>query len=339
MVETKQIIDKNEWDLFLSTHGEANFLQSWEWGEFHEQLHHTIERTGFSIDGKLEGVMLSIVEPARRGRYLTVPGGPIIEWENEELINEVSQAMKEIGKRQRCVFVRVRPQLLNTEKSWAIFKAMGFVLSPMHLHAQFTLQLDLSKSEEELLSEMRKNTRYEVRKAMNEGIRVEKSTDENSIRAFYDLQLQTAKRHGFVPFSYPYLHEQFKVFAAQNMAYLYSAYHNDELLAKAYVIFYGNEAVYHFGASTPQGREHPGAYLLQWEAIKEAKMRGMKHYNFWGIVHEHEKNHRFYGVSVFKRGFGGEEVEYLPAQDLIINKPRYLLTTTFEHLRKRMRKV
>lgn len=339
MVETKQITQKKEWDAFLRTHTEANFLQSWEWGAFHERIKHPIVRTGFYENNLLKGVMLSVVEPARRARYLTVPGGPIIDWENAKLVKAVQASMKEIASEHSCVFVRVRPQLLNTERSRDIFKRMGFTAAPIHLHAQLTLQLDLSKSEEELMMQMRKNTRYELKKALSGNLRVEHTTDPNSIRSFYELQVELAKRQKFVPFSFPYLFEQFSLFASQNLAYLYSAYHQNTLLAQAFIIFYGNEAVYHYGVSTPEGREYPGAYLLQWEAIKEAKRRGMKRYNFWGIAHEHEKNHRFYGLSIFKRGFGGEEVEYLPAQDLVINRGRYTLNKIVEHARKRLRGV
>lgn len=339
MVETKQVADKKEWDTFLASHPEANFLQSWEWGAFHERIGHTIERTGFYQDNTLIGVMLSVVEPAKRGRYLTVPGGPIIEWVSTETVKHVKQVMEEIGRKHRCVFVRVRPQSLNNDESRHIFKNLGFIPAPIHLHAQLTLQLDLTKSEDELMMDMRKNTRYELRKALAGDIKVEKTTDPASIRAFYELQLETAQRQKFIPFSYPYLYEQFNVFAAQNMAYLYSSYYQDKLLAQAFIIFYGNEAVYHYGASTQAGREYPGAYLLQWEAIREAKKRGMKRYNFWGITHEHEKNHRFYGLSIFKRGFGGKEVAYLPAQDLVLSKQRYILNTIIEKVRKRARGI
>ena len=78
MVETKQIIEKGEWDAFLQTHDEANFLQSWEWGEFHEKLGNPIERIGFYENNIFVGVMLLVVEPARRGRYITVPGLSLI---------------------------------------------------------------------------------------------------------------------------------------------------------------------------------------------------------------------------------------------------------------------
>ncbi len=79
-INIKEIVEKNEWETFLSSHNEVNFLHSWYWGEFYENLNQKIQRTGFYKNGKLSGAMLSIVEKAKRGQYLIVPGGPIINW-------------------------------------------------------------------------------------------------------------------------------------------------------------------------------------------------------------------------------------------------------------------
>jgi lipid II:glycine glycyltransferase (peptidoglycan interpeptide bridge formation enzyme) len=113
----------------------------------------------------------------------------------------------------------------------------------------------------------------------------------------------------------------------------------EELLAQAMIIFYGKEAVYHYGASTPLARKYPGAYLIQWAAIKEAKRRGCERYNFWGVAPEDQKDHRFAKLSVFKRGFGGKDFAYLRAHDLIIDKMRYKINVMIEKQRKKRRKV
>jgi lipid II:glycine glycyltransferase (peptidoglycan interpeptide bridge formation enzyme) len=338
-ITVKNIENKNTWEEYILSKNEANFLQSWDWGEFHKALGKTINRSGFYENNKLVGIMLSVVEPARRGRYLTVPGGPIINWKNNELIKSFAQQIKVIAKENNCVFIRVRPQLKSDEFSKRIFKDLGFITAPMHLHAELTSQLDIAKSEEELMTQMRKTTRYEVKKAIKEGIKITTSTDEKEIKKFYDIQIETAKRQKFVPFSYKFLHEQFKIFTQSGYAILYKAEYENKLLAQAFVIFYGREAVYHYGASTDEGRHFPGAYLIQWEAIKEAKKRGMTRYNFWGVAPEENRNHRFSGLSLFKRGFGGEDFEYLHAQDLIINKPKYLITYLIEQFRKKIRRV
>jgi len=337
-LQTKEIDSKDVWENFVASHDEANFLQSWNWGLFNEKLDRQISRLGFYNGSKLVGVMLAIVEDAKRGRYLIVPGGPLIDWHDKELVSYATNEMKALAYKLNCIFVRVRPQLLNDNFSKKLFKDLGFRSAPMHLHAELTSQLNLELLEEELLKNMRKQTRYEIRQTAKKDIKVTTSTDEKDLRAFYDLQLQTAHRQAFVPFSYDYLHEQFKVFSADNQVILYSAYQGKTLLAQAFIIFYRNEAAYHYGASTVEGRKLPGAYAIQWAAVREAKKRGMKRYNFWGVTHPDEKNHRFYGVNIFKRGFGGEDVEYLHAHDLVVNY-KYVINWCIETFRKKIRRV
>ena len=338
-ITSREIDKKSEWESFIATHPEANFLHSWGWGEFLQKINHKIVRIGFFNQDKLVGAVLFIVEDARRGRYGVVPGGPIIDWSNKNLVQSVFEKIRQLGEANKCVFVRVRPQIISNSKEADYFKEFGFKSAPMHLHAELTWQLDLAQTEDEILAGMRKNTRYEIRQAQKKGIVVKRSQDPASIDRFYEIQLETAQRHGFVPFSKTYLKEQFKVFAASDNVVLFEAYKDDQLLSQAYIIFYGEEAAYHFGTSTDENRNLPGAYALQWEAIKEAKERGMKRYNFWGVTEVDQTKHRFYGVSVFKRGFGGEEVSYLHAQDLVINKGRYLINSLVEHVRKRIRHV
>lgn len=335
----KNIESKQEWESFLSKHPESNFLQSWSWGEFHKALGKQIFRTGFFENNKLAGIMLSVIEPAKRGKYLTVPGGPIIDWQNKDIADDFVNQITQVAKENSCVFVRVRPQLKEDDFSKNIFKNLGFKKAPMHLHAELTSKLNIAKSEDELMTQMRKGTRYEIKKAMKIGVKITTSTNDKDIQKFYNVQMETARRQKFVPFSYKFLHEQFKVFAQNGNVLLYKAEFEKKLLAQAFIIFYGKEAVYHYGASTDDGRNYPGAYLIQWEAIREAKKRGMMHYNFWGVAPENNLDHRFSGVSLFKRGFGGEDFQYLPAQDLVINKSKYFLNYLIESLRKKLRRV
>lgn len=338
-VTVKPITGKADWEGFLATRPEANFLQSWYWGQFHEALGKKVFRLGFYQNNKLVGVMLSVVEDAKRGRYLTVPGGPIIDWKSSGQVNAFVKEIRKIAAADRCVFVRVRPQLEANEFSKSLFAKSGFISAPLHLHAELTLQLDITKPEEELLANMRKATRYEIKKALSLGIKITTTDNPDALKSFFKLQIATSKRQKFVPFSYKFLYEQFKVFSQDKKALLYSAELNGKLLAQAFVIFYGQEAAYHYGAGTEEGRKYPGAYLIQWEAIKEARERGITRYNFWGVAPLDKPNHRFAGVSLFKRGFGGSEFEYLHAQDLVTNRPRYLINAAIENLRRHIRRV
>jgi lipid II:glycine glycyltransferase (peptidoglycan interpeptide bridge formation enzyme) len=338
-IHVKPIDSEQEWEVFMATHPEGNFLHSWYWGEFHGRLDHMPMRRGFYEGDKLVGVLLAVVEPARRGRHLVVPGGPIIDWGNKALVHAWVQTLRQLAKEQRCAFVRVRPQLANTPEHRALFRGLGFRKAPMHLHAELTSQLDLTKPDDELRRAMRKGARYELKQAEKQGVEVEATTTDTYLDEFYDLQLETARRQNFVPFSKRFLAEQYDVFRAADKVVMYRATHQSKLLAMAFIIFYGQEAAYHYGASTDLARQIPGAYAIQWAAIQEARKRGCTRYNFWGVAEHGKTQHRFHGVSVFKRGFGGEDVAYLPAHDLVVDPVRYPATFLFETARRKLRKL
>lgn len=338
-IEVREVTEKSAWEDFLTQHPEANFLQSWNWGQFYVQLGQTVFYRGFYQNEELIGVMLLIREDAKRGRHLILPGGPIFEWYDQDLIAAFGTELRRLALAEKAVFVRCRPQLQDTDQSRRIFADLGFVPAPMHLHAELTHRLSLELTEEELLAQMRKSTRYEIRKAEKENIKIVAKQDEKEIKAFYQLQLETAHRQKFVPFSLPYWQKQFAAFVPDNEVILYSAYYQDQLLAQAMIIFYGQEAVYHYGASTALARRYPGAAAIQWQAIKEAKKRGLTRYNFWGVAPEGDEHHRFAKLSVFKRGFGGEDFAYLHAQDLVIDQLAYKANLLVENLRKKIRRV
>ncbi len=334
----RAVFDKETWEKFIHTQPEANFLQSWNWGVFHQNIGHRIHRIGYFYQGEMVGAAELIIEDAKRGRYMAIYGGPLWDWSlsRAELMDMLGE-LKRIAKREGCVFIRMRPQERDSIELRKKAGRLGFKKSPMHLTADLTLQLDLKQSGDDLLAQMRKNTRYYVRRAFRDGVEVEVSNNPDDIEEFYNYQIYLAEKHNFVPFSYNFLHEQFKAFAADNQASLLHAKLDSELLASAFVIFYNKEAVYHYGISTPENDDVPGSYAVLWKAIEEAQKRGCTRFNFWGIAPKGAEDHRFYGVSRFKRGFGGEEVPYLPAMDLPITSWRYKLTRLFESVRAQIR--
>ena len=337
----KTVENQSEWDKFVTAHKDANFLQSWDFYEFYQSRGFDIVRRGvYDENNQLVGVYAGEVEPAKRGRHLAVAGGPIFDWTNQEIKNLIFSDMKQQAKKLKCTFVRVRPQLQNTPENAKIFQQLGFRKAPMYLSVEFAGVLNLENSEEEILKNMRQRLRRALRKAEKNQITIEKTSDPKAIHDFYQIELQTAKRHDFYAFSEDFLTKQFAAFAKNNEAVLYIAKLRGEILAENFMIFYGNEASYHYGVSSELGTKYSGAPLLHMEAMRDARKRGIKRYNFWGIVDENDTKHRFYGVSVFKRGFGVEELKYLEARDLVLDKISYYTKTLpIETLRRKVRHV
>ncbi|MBU1070925.1 peptidoglycan bridge formation glycyltransferase FemA/FemB family protein [Patescibacteria group bacterium] len=337
MITTKNTTNPKIWENFVSKHKEANFLQSYYHGITHQQVGKPVFFTSFHSSNKLIGVCLYIQENAKRARYLTVPGGPILNWKNKQLVQAWYKYSQQLAKKQSCSFIRIRPQILNNSSNRKIFQSLKLFPSPMHLTADTTSQLNLNKSLDQLLSQMRKSTRYEIKKATKLGIKVSTSINLKTVTSFYNLQLNTAKRQGFIPFSKSLFLSEFKAFRKNNQSFLYTAKHKNKILSQALIIHYPTETSYHFAASTLLNRQFPGTHALLWQAIQDAKHKKISRFNFWGVIDPNQTNHRFFGVSVFKRGFGGQDINYLPAHDLIINPLKYIPNYIFESLRKKLR--
>ena len=311
----------------------GNFLQSQLWLDTYEKIG---DRTIVRKYGEYS--VYGIIKDAKRGRYLEIPGGPLIDWSDKNLVKQVFDDLKSLAKAEKCVFIRFRAQLLDTPENRQLVKQFGARRAPMHLHAENTVILDLKKSEEELLAEMRRQTRYEIRRAEKLGVKVTIDNSDENWQAFAKLQSDTAARQGFIPIGDKFLAAEKESFADRMCLYNAKSA-EDQLLAMAIIVHYGDEADYFEAASTPENRNIPGSYAIIWQAIKDAKGQGISRFNLFGIAPEGATNHRFSGVTTFKTGFGGSIVNYLPAQDIVIDQIKYLINLTVETSRKKMRKL
>ena len=355
MIAIDNLDDKSTWDEFVKSRPEANFLQSWDIFEAHKAMGRQVVRRAVyegedEMSGKLIGVYGGFVEPAKKGTGLMIPGGPLIDLQNKQAINLMLTDMKNQAKVLGCDFVRLRPQWVDSPESRQVLRDGGATKAPFYLSVEHAGVLDISGTEEEIMTTFRQKARRAIRKALAADLELIASRNPDEMDKFYEIELDHAKRQGYVPFAKKFLKTQFKVLAENGEAELFiaktpanpkdPATPPGQVLAENFMVFYGNEASYLYGVSTSLGQTYSAAPLLHLLAIREAKKRGIKRYNFWGIVGEDDTEHRFYGVSTFKRGFGVTELKYTPAHDIIINRVRYnLITKPLETLRRKRRKV
>lgn len=334
------ITEQQKWDDFITSHSEANFLQSWDFYEFHKNRGKKIVRRAAVDDkDKIVAAYAGVVETAKRGTYMAIAGGPIIDWQNKKLVREIFADIRKVGKDTGCAFVRVRPQLPLSDNSLKLMRELGLKKAPMYLSVEYAGVLDLNKSREEILAGASQGFRRKLRKAEKNEIEITADTEQKSIKEFCELEKKHAERQKYVAFSSSFLTKQFDAFAKNNEVLIYTARKDGEILAQNFMIFYGAEASYHYGVSSQLGTKYSAAPLLHMAAMDEARKRGCMRYNLWGIVGLDEKTHRFYGVSEFKRSFGCEELKYTPAHDMILNPVKYQLTKLVETARKKIRHV
>jgi len=358
----KEITKQTEWQQFFEDAGSPSFLQSWEWGEVEKKQGYEILRLGLYNKKKLVGISQVIKIKAKRGKFLFIPHGPVFFQFSIFNFQFLIKFLIKLAKQEGYSFIRIAPVLPDSDENRKIFQDLGFKKAPIYMHAERLWILDINKSEEQLLSEMRKTTRYLIKKASRDGVVVEKRSDSQAPDDFWKIYQETAKREKFVPFSQNFIRQEFEAFnKTGNALFLFGRLTQSTtgvevsgiptkrrdpsiftdgpehrtgkiprrvpVVAGALILFTKSSAFYHQGASFHS--KIPVTYLLQWEAIREAKKRGCQLYNFWGILQPGRTPKSWQGLTLFKQGFGGYQIDYLPTQDLIIS-PKYYLTYLYE---------
>ena len=337
-----EITKKEIWENFLLKCREKTFLISWNWGESQKMMGSKIWKIGVYDNDELISVALIVKVAAKRGTFLLVPHGPVIQEQGvsikEQVLETLLDKLKKIAKKERCSFIRVSPIWERNDENAKVFKDLGFRAAPIHMHPEASWRLDINLPEEELLKNMRKTTRYLIRQAQkNNALEIFQSQSTEDLQAFDKLYQEVVGKHHFIPFSLEYLKNEFLAFSSDNQISLFFGKYKGEIVASAFIIFWSNGGFYHHAALSPKYHKIPIAYLLQWEALKEAKKRGCVFYDFWGYVNPKDNpKHPWAGPTLFKMGFNGKAHEYVKTQDLPLSKI-YWLSYAFEKLRKAKR--
>jgi lipid II:glycine glycyltransferase (peptidoglycan interpeptide bridge formation enzyme) len=353
-MEIQKVKEKKTWEDFFLECGEKTFLQSWNWGEFQKRMGNKIFRFGVFSGSELIALAFVVKIVSKRGVFLLIQHGPIIKTQSAEfktqnqnsklkteILRTILKELKKIAVKEKARFVRIAPLWERTKENIKIFHNLGFKEAPMHASAyEASWKLDITSSEDELLANMRKTTRYLIRKSLkNKDIEILKSEKLEDIKIYQKLTQEVAERQKFVPFSFDFIKNEFDIFLKGKQAILIFGKYKDEITAGALIIFWSKIAFYHQAASQEKYSKFSIPYLVQWEAIKEAKKRGCVLYDFWGYVDPFKNpRHPWAGPTLFKMGFGGYKREYVKTQDFPFSV-LYWLTYLFEKVRKIKRRL
>ncbi|MCL2184230.1 MAG: peptidoglycan bridge formation glycyltransferase FemA/FemB family protein [Treponema sp.] len=238
------------------------------------------------------------------------------------------------------VFIRFEPPWFiaqNDEFKNSIFADAGFKKSAATVQPPDTVIIDLSASCEELLAKMKPKWRYNISLAGKKSVQVNIGT-ENDLEIFYSLLKETAVRDGIAVHNINYyrtLYDLCKKKEGVSIS-LYTAKHEDDVLAAIIVLFYGKEATYLYGASSKNKRNLMAPYALQWRAMQDAKEAGCLYYDLFGIPPNEDPNHPMAGLYRFKTGFGGQIIHRPGSWDYAYKPFFYALFNIAEAFRKKL---
>jgi peptidoglycan pentaglycine glycine transferase (the first glycine) len=336
--------DTSVWDEFVARSNPGSYLQTSPWAEVKApngwlplrfigsstaEPNETVELADIGASDEDEpeqageacafGVQLLIRKPRLfPWGFAYAPRGPVLERWNPATVEAFTDVLKQaIGSGPaRISHVRIEPEIelngpldVDGELRHALRRNGWRVGTP--IQPARTRQVDLRPDEAALWADLRKKWRQYVNKARKGEVRVVDATVDR-LPEFYSIYRETAKRAGFVIRTYESYLGVWQAFARLGMARLLMAEGPDGVgMATLFLLRVGDRVIEPYGGMTEAGAECRANYLLKWEAMRTSREQGATSYDMWGISHA--------GIEQFKTGFGGREIKYVGAWDLVLD--------------------
>jgi len=302
-------------------------IQSWEWGEFRKKTGIEVLRLGVFDEDKLKVGYQLTVHPLPKLPYTIIyfPKGPMPD-------KIMLETLKKIGRQKKAIFVKLEPNVKAPQGKEFLLANGCRVGRP--LFTRFTFQLDLTKTEEQLLSEMKPKTRYNIRLSQRHGVEVVEDNSSRAFEIYLKLLLETTRRQRFYAHTPSYHRLLWETLSPTDIYHLFLAKYKGEVLA-AYIFFTFNKVLYYpYGASTRTHKEVMAPYALFWEAIKFGRQKGCQVFDMWGTPGPNpDPRDPWFGFHRFKEGFGARLVEFVGSYDLVLNRFFYPLFNLANTLR------
>ena len=321
--------DSNKVNTFVSQQELAQFLQSFYWQKILQSQNKETVIVGVVDDE--QNILLTSLLVKNKFKFFSYyysPRGPIVvdkvrnnKVQLAEVLNFWLSEIKKITREEHVGFLRLEPNF-----DWP--NNLNVLKSTFPIQPQKTLLLDLTLSEEELLKKLHQKTRYNLRLAGKKGVTVREGSIDD-VDSFFDLLEETKDRNHFGIHSK--MHYYNLLVHSKDKVKLILAEHEGVVIAGGLFSYFGNQAIYLHGASHSSTRHLMAPYLVQWEAIKIAKYKKCRWYDFGGIDES-----KWPGVTRFKMGFSGVVYDYPGTFDLVFNPFIYGVYKVLRNLRRKL---
>jgi lipid II:glycine glycyltransferase (peptidoglycan interpeptide bridge formation enzyme) len=237
--------------------------------------------------------------------------GPVATNFDAASIDAFTKELRAVARRERLSHVTIDPTVGGAEIA-KLLRAAGW-RSTETVQVDQTWVVDLDQPEDTLWQALRSKWRQYVQKGRRNGLEVV-DAGADGIDDLFRIVVETANRAGFVYRSKQTYRRVFESYAADDRARLLLAkLPTGEAVAALMLVACDGKIVEPYGGMTAAGAESRANYLLKWEAIRSSAERGYKLYDMWGMATA--------GIGQFKQGFGGREVDYIGAFDLVTSQP------------------
>ena len=196
-----------------------------------------------------------------------------------------------------------------------------------------TLLIDLSADEETLRANLDGKWRTDLRRGEKSNVTITRSNARGDFLKFQPILAELGRGKGFVPpQDAAFFADVADLAEVPEDITIHLAWAEDRVIGGHIGAFSGNMAVYLLGAASAEGRDLRAAFLLQWEAIRYAKQKGLGWYDLGG-ADEVENPHVFR----FKKRMGSEVYTGANMIEAKAPWPRGAIVSVAERIYERVR--
>jgi lipid II:glycine glycyltransferase (peptidoglycan interpeptide bridge formation enzyme) len=305
-------LDAAAWSELLAQFDDASVYQTWAYGAVHwggDQLTHIVLTRNEKPVAAAQVRVKTL--PAIRKGIAYLRWGPLCRRRGEsfdvDILRRMTAALKEEFVDRRGLLLRVIPSTFESDSfadqqksAWA---DLGFVRNDTE-RVYRTLRLDLAPPLDQLRKRLNQKWRNCLNGAERNGLTVTVGTDialYDKFLAAYD-RMMARKQFDTSVDAAEFRRMQLELPEPQKMQILLCEKEGKTLNAIV-IAGTGDSGLYLLGATTEEGLNLRGAYLLQWRAIEWLKQQGCRWYDLGGINPETNP-----GVFHFKSGISGQDV-------------------------------
>lgn len=311
--------NKTKWEDFVSLPNNAGIWHTLKWKEIIEKEYGFKSYYLMAInDLKVCGILplFQVKSMITGNRIVSLPFsyncGPIAD--SDSSFTLLTNEAKILAEKLKCEYLELKMRTNLPDES---IKKNQLIESKFY----YTSVLSLSEDPEVIWNNMDpRRTRWAIRKAEREGVKIRTETNLDDIKVLHELKVLTRQKHGSPAPSHQFFKQIMKEFEPKNMVKLWMAEYDNKIVSALMFYTFKDTVMPAYIASDDDYKSHMPNNLLHWRVIEWACKNGYKYYDFGRTEPENES------LLKFKNKWGCQSYKipyyYYPKQPKLLSQNR-----------------
>jgi lipid II:glycine glycyltransferase (peptidoglycan interpeptide bridge formation enzyme) len=281
-IQVSYDLEDPDWDLFLGETPGGHHVQSSLWAQLKATLGwDSIRLLMTEGDQLMAGAQILTKSIPILGKIGYIPKGPVFKKTDDRIGKRLIDEIHLIAKKRGIGYLLIQPP---PDHPFIIHDLIEHDFHPTSIYVAptATVLIDLSSNEDEILSQMKSQTRRNILRSQRSGLLIREG-NRSDLTDFYKLLSVTGKRGNFSHYQEEYFEEMYRIFHPHRAIKLLVAEVVDDIVSMILLITFGDIASCKFAAWSGNHGDYRPNEGIHWAGMQWAKSQGYQFYDFEGI--------------------------------------------------------